>query len=185
MGQVFQQYTGHVFQHVFCWKTCPGLVQSSLLYHKMLFMNCDVRDLEMVRTYKRKTDRGSYAPEVINAALLAVREGSSVRKASMDFNIPRRTLNNYWTKYRSINNIVRPVAPPRPVPSSDLVISPDVPQLETLPSEELPEIPVTLETPVPDYVEAEETLPEVQAPANKISIGYAKIWRVSRFYFFK
>nr|CAD7447115.1 unnamed protein product [Timema bartmani] len=69
----------------------------------------------MVRNYKKKTDRGSYTPEIVNAALVAVREECSVRKASMDFNIPRRTLNNYWSKFRSLNS------PPQPVPASDVI----------------------------------------------------------------
>lgn len=138
---------------------------------------------KMVRNYKKKTDRGSYTPEIINAALVAVREGCSVRKASMDFNIPRRTLNNYWSKFRSLNN------PLQPVPASDVIPPPSVSQPETPPLEELlPETSVPLvqpESPVPDLPQSEGTLSEVPPlaipPPNMLPIGYAKTWRVSTY----
>jgi hypothetical protein len=56
----------------------------------------------MVGNYKKKTDIGSHISEIINAALVAVREGLSVRKASLNFNIPRIT-------YRPVGFIGLPV----------------------------------------------------------------------------
>lgn len=140
----------------------------------------------MVRNYKKKTDRGSYTPEIINAALVAVRGGCSVRKASMDFNIPRRTLNNYWWKFRYLNTS------PKQVLAPDGNSQPTVSQPEMPPQEELlPERPVALlelESPVPDLPQAEGALPKVPPPEvaplaipppNMLPIGYAKTWRVS------
>jgi len=50
----------------------------------------------MVRSYKKKTDRGSYGLEKIEQAVQAVRSGTmSKRKAELVFGVPRRTLGRH------------------------------------------------------------------------------------------
>lgn len=50
----------------------------------------------MVRNYKRKTSHGSYGQERLNEALDAIKSGTlSIRQASGDFSIPRKTLQRH------------------------------------------------------------------------------------------
>lgn len=49
----------------------------------------------MVRNYKRKTTRGSYGSNAIQQALLAISEGSSLKTASVDYNVPRATVRRH------------------------------------------------------------------------------------------
>ena len=46
-------------------------------------------NLEMVRTYKRKTNRGSYGSDNLKSALKAVQEGMSLKRASKEYDVPR------------------------------------------------------------------------------------------------
>lgn len=89
----------------------------------------------------------------------------------MDFNIPHRTLNNYWSKFCSLSN------PPQPVTASDVISRPAVSQPEIHPLEELKP-----ETPVSDFFQAERTQTKVPPlpipPPNMLLIGYAKTGRV-------
>uniref|UniRef100_UPI0035902D71 uncharacterized protein n=1 Tax=Myxine glutinosa TaxID=7769 RepID=UPI0035902D71 len=49
----------------------------------------------MVRTYKRKTERGNYGQSNLSAALTAVSEGLPLIRASKDFGVPARTLRRH------------------------------------------------------------------------------------------
>lgn len=49
----------------------------------------------MVRNYQRKTNRGCYGTERLGAALIAVKEGMSLRSACRQFGIPARTLGRH------------------------------------------------------------------------------------------
>lgn len=92
------------------------------IYYKISFF-CR---LIMVRNYKRKTDRGTYSRDQINAALAAVRQGTSVRRAALDFRIEPRTLNNYWKKYKPTSEVI-PVAVPPEIVSTEIVPAAVVP----------------------------------------------------------
>lgn len=46
----------------------------------------------MGRTYKRKSERASWKPETLHAALLAIRSGKKIRAVSRSFNISKSTL---------------------------------------------------------------------------------------------
>ena len=46
----------------------------------------------MVRTYKRKTERGNIPPDVHDRAVQAVLDGGKVQTVAKDFNISRVTL---------------------------------------------------------------------------------------------
>ena len=46
----------------------------------------------MVRNSQRKSDRGNYGETALADALKAIHEGCSIKKASRDFGICRRTL---------------------------------------------------------------------------------------------
>ena len=52
-------------------------------------------DVNMVRTYKRKTSRGIYGEEALQNALRALESGSSLKCASTSCGIPRRTLRRH------------------------------------------------------------------------------------------
>lgn len=47
---------------------------------------------QMVRNYKRKTKKGSWSQECINAAIQSIKNGRSIRDAARIHNIPRTTL---------------------------------------------------------------------------------------------
>ncbi|KAK7478675.1 hypothetical protein BaRGS_00030060 [Batillaria attramentaria] len=49
----------------------------------------------MVRTYRRKTDRGKYGEENLSAALEAVSKGVPLIRASKEFGVPARTLRRH------------------------------------------------------------------------------------------
>ncbi|CAH1967996.1 unnamed protein product [Acanthoscelides obtectus] len=46
----------------------------------------------MVRSFKRKTEKGKAPPNVFLSVARLVRLGSSIRKAAADFNVNYRTL---------------------------------------------------------------------------------------------
>ena len=48
-----------------------------------------------MRTYKRKSSRGSYGLDKLNSAVQAVRDGSSVRRSAQQFGVPRKTLERH------------------------------------------------------------------------------------------
>ena len=52
----------------------------------------------MVRTYKRKTQRGSFGEDNLSAALKAIVEGMPLIRASRNFNVPARTLRRHRDK---------------------------------------------------------------------------------------
>ena len=55
--------------------------------------------LEMVRSYKKKTDRGKYGMEKLTLAMEKVRNGElSKRKAESLYGIPRKTLTRHLCK---------------------------------------------------------------------------------------
>ena len=49
----------------------------------------------MVRSYKRKTERGKYGDDKLGQALRAVIEGIPLLKASKQFGVPARTLRRH------------------------------------------------------------------------------------------
>jgi len=49
----------------------------------------------MVRTYKRKSSRGSYGLDKLNEAVQAVRDGTSVRSSALQYGVPRKTLERH------------------------------------------------------------------------------------------
>jgi hypothetical protein len=49
----------------------------------------------MVRTYKRKTARGSYGTEALKEALAAVLSGTGIKTAARQFGIPSKTLRRH------------------------------------------------------------------------------------------
>ncbi len=49
----------------------------------------------MVRTYRKRTKRGSYGSDRLALALRAVREGVPVKRAGLQFGIPPRTLRRH------------------------------------------------------------------------------------------
>ena len=58
----------------------------------------------MVRTYKKKGKYGQYSPDVIDAAVSAVKNKlMSVREASKEFGIPPTTIHN-WV-HNKVTNI--------------------------------------------------------------------------------
>ena len=49
----------------------------------------------MVSNYKRRSNHSAYGPDVLQKALDAVKDGMSKNKASLQFGVPRRTLNRH------------------------------------------------------------------------------------------
>jgi hypothetical protein len=49
----------------------------------------------MVRTYKRKTDRGKYGTEALKDALEAVLSGTGLKTAARQYGIPAKTLRRH------------------------------------------------------------------------------------------
>ena len=52
----------------------------------------------MVRTYKRKTNRGSYGSDNLKSALKAVQEGMSLKKGFKEYGVPRKTIRRHAKK---------------------------------------------------------------------------------------
>ncbi|XP_060801979.1 uncharacterized protein LOC132902121 isoform X1 [Amyelois transitella] len=82
-----------------------------------LFHNkCFFLQINMVRNYKRKTDRGSYKKEDLQAAVHAVRNGSLTGyKAAQIYNIPRTTIMDHVHRKRLSNTLGK-----RPTLSPDI-----------------------------------------------------------------
>lgn len=57
----------------------------------------------MVRTYKRKTDRGQTPSEVLKAALDDVLSGKSLHQSATDHDINYSTLRRYYLKFKEKN----------------------------------------------------------------------------------
>ena len=53
---------------------------------------------DMVRTYKRKTERGSYGEANLQAALRAIKNGIPINRVSNEFGVPTRTLRRHRDK---------------------------------------------------------------------------------------
>ena len=108
------------------------------------------------------TDRGTYSRDQINAALAAVRQGTSVRRAALDFRIEPRTLNNYWKKYKPTSEVIPVVVPPE-------IVSTEIVPAAVVPSEIMPAavVPPALESslevsqPEPPSPEVDLQRPEV------------------------
>ena len=49
----------------------------------------------MARKYKRVSDRGKYGQEALSAAMEAIKNGCSLKKAERDFGVPRKTLRRH------------------------------------------------------------------------------------------
>ena len=49
----------------------------------------------MPRQYKRVSDRGKYGQSALTAALDAINDGCSLKKAERDFGVPRKTLRRH------------------------------------------------------------------------------------------
>lgn len=58
--------------------------------------------VNMVRKYKKKTNRGTFTFEQIRNACEAIELGMSVRKAAINNNVPPRTMYNYWHRMTTI-----------------------------------------------------------------------------------
>lgn len=65
----------------------------------------------MVRNYVKSTNRGSFPPESLAAALLAVQTGSKVREAARQHGINHSTLLRYVKKSSITNNPIKPQKP--------------------------------------------------------------------------
>lgn len=67
-----------------------------MLTYFVMFLN-DFQVCIMVRTYHRKTDRGSWSAEVLNGALGALQCGAkTLDEASAEFGIPKPTLHRHF-----------------------------------------------------------------------------------------
>ena len=51
--------------------------------------------MQMVRTYKRTSNRASYGSQALNAAVEAVRSGTAVKAAARMYGIPARTISRH------------------------------------------------------------------------------------------
>ncbi|GBP40292.1 hypothetical protein EVAR_83982_1 [Eumeta japonica] len=68
----------------------------------------DVNNLEMVRNYQRKTDKGSYSKEKLQEAMRAVQNGElSGYKAARLYNIPRMTIMDHVKNKRGKSDTLR------------------------------------------------------------------------------
>ena len=61
----------------------------------------------MVRNYKRKTDHGNTAPDIVERAVTAVLAGGKVATIAKEYGIPRMTLTQYVLKHRSGNRAIQ------------------------------------------------------------------------------
>lgn len=104
----------------------------------------------MVRNYKKKSSRGQVQPEVIKAAVLAVKGGRSLRGAAADFGLNFKTLANYCKKMN-------------PVLESMTVITP----VEAAETAGVP-------------AEAAGAAPQLAPVVGAVRFGYAKPWAVSK-----
>ena len=57
----------------------------------------------MPRTYKRKTNRQHWSSDELKRALTSIKQGSSIRKAGRDYNIPESTLRDKLKNVDPVN----------------------------------------------------------------------------------
>jgi len=71
-----------------------------------MFFAYYVSDLQMVRTYIRKTQRGRYGNEALSHALAALASGAGVRATSREFGVPAKTLRRHRDQRVAIPGVI-------------------------------------------------------------------------------
>lgn len=76
----------------------------------------------MTRTYKRRSERGSYGPEAVRSALAAIKQGRNLKTVAREFGIPPRTLRRHRDgKVRELGALGNTVTKLSPEMERDLV----------------------------------------------------------------